>query len=185
MSTDLEEELQEQLEELREELAEARAAWQGEKDYCLKRTRELITERNTAQVVLGRAVAALRDLLDALSEDIDSDDVAKARVAGHAVITDPTSAQAGEAWRVVREKADERLRELALRLVAPGPKACVVSASECHEITDAVVAIGDALAHGAQVVGHDALRQVCPKCHNRGSHEGGGCPTCSGTGHVT
>ena len=36
---------------------------------------------------------------------------------------------------------DPRACELALRLVAPGPKACAVSASECHEITEYMLAV--------------------------------------------
>lgn len=43
----------------------------------------------------------------------------------------------------------ERLHELVIRLVASGPKAAHVSASECHEITDDVTALieeRDALA---------------------------------------
>lgn len=35
---------------------------------------------------------------------------------------------------------DMRAVDLAIRLVAPGPKACGVSASDCHEITKAVIA---------------------------------------------
>jgi hypothetical protein len=38
---------------------------------------------------------------------------------------------------------DMRAVDLAIRLVAPGPKACAVSASECHEITKAVIAAYD------------------------------------------
>jgi len=38
---------------------------------------------------------------------------------------------------------DMRAVDLAIRLVAPGPKACAVSASECHEITEAVIAAYD------------------------------------------
>ena len=36
-----------------------------------------------------------------------------------------------------------RAVDLAIRLVARGPKACAVSASECHEITEAVIAAYD------------------------------------------
>ena len=36
-----------------------------------------------------------------------------------------------------------RLRELAQRLVASGPKACAVSASECHEISEGLIAALD------------------------------------------
>lgn len=36
-----------------------------------------------------------------------------------------------------------RAVDLAIRLVAPGSKACAVSASECHEITEAVIAAYD------------------------------------------
>lgn len=38
---------------------------------------------------------------------------------------------------------DMRAVDLAIRLVAPGPKACAVSASECHEITEAIIAAYD------------------------------------------
>jgi hypothetical protein len=38
---------------------------------------------------------------------------------------------------------DLRAVDLAIRLVAPGPKACAVSASECHEIAEAVIAAYD------------------------------------------
>jgi len=34
-----------------------------------------------------------------------------------------------------------RLRELALRLIEPGPKAARVSASECHEISEGLLAL--------------------------------------------
>ena len=38
---------------------------------------------------------------------------------------------------------DMRAVDLAIRLVAPGPKAAAVSASECHEITKSVIAAYD------------------------------------------
>jgi len=40
-----------------------------------------------------------------------------------------------------------RLRELAARLVMPGPKACGVSASECHEISEGLNALIDEVEH--------------------------------------
>jgi hypothetical protein len=48
----------------------------------------------------------------------------------------------------LREIFDERVEELAQRLVASGPKAAHVSASECHEITDAILDARAALASG-------------------------------------
>lgn len=44
---------------------------------------------------------------------------------------------------------DPRAVELAHRLVAPGPKACAVSASECHEIAHALLAIHDQQGPGS------------------------------------
>jgi len=38
---------------------------------------------------------------------------------------------------------DMRAIDLAIRLIAPGPKAAAVSASECHEITEAVITAYD------------------------------------------
>lgn len=36
-----------------------------------------------------------------------------------------------------------RLNELAIRLVAPGPKCCAISASECHELHDGIASLTD------------------------------------------
>jgi hypothetical protein len=56
--------------------------------------------------------------------------------------------QGGEVTTKLREILDERVEELAQRLVASGPKAAHVSASECHEITDAILDARAALASG-------------------------------------
>lgn len=52
---------------------------------------------------------------------------------------------------------DMRAVDLAVRLVAAGPKACAVSASECHEITENVLTAYDRDAFPVQarsVIGH-------------------------------
>jgi len=70
--------------------------------------------------------------------------------------------QGGEALTTkLREILDERVEELAQRLVASGPKAAHVSASGCHEITDAILDARAALASGPS--GVDGLL-IC-RCH--------------------
>ena len=52
----------------------------------------------------------------------------------------------------------DRLRELVTRLVASGPKAAHVSASECHEITDGVLELLEERDRTAMTVTDDQIR---------------------------
>lgn len=54
---------------------------------------------------------------------------------------------------------DARILDLAERLVAPGPKCCALSASECHEISDFIRDIAAAPSHSQQ-----SAEYRCHKC---------------------
>jgi hypothetical protein len=150
-----------EIDRLRAELAEERkrACELSTSVEDLIEQREVDAEAHAAtKVQLGRAVAALRDVKRAV--DYNQREVPSGAGAStgrivdwqhiervcDAILADADGMQAAEVWRVITENADARLRELAIRLVAAGPKACAVSASECHEITNAVVTICDAVA---------------------------------------
>ena len=83
---------------------------------------------------------------------------------------------------------DARIIDLAERLVASGPKAAHVSASECHEISDFILS----LAHPAPSEGVKGVDDKCPDCLGYGENCLAGrsahpsnwymCETCNGTG---
>jgi hypothetical protein len=61
---------------------------------------------------------------------------------------------------------DVRAVDLAIRLVAPGPKACAVSASECQEITKAVIAAYDRSSF--PIKAHEAITALVDQLESAG-----------------
>jgi len=69
-------------------------------------------------------------------------------------------------YRIPSQQAvpDDRMLELAERLVAPGPKCCALSASECHEISDFIRDLAPAPSQQAVPDGHVLVeRAIVPQ----------------------
>lgn len=160
-----------QLAALREAAADVRVAF-----YDLSVPHRVAVERHAvldaaladtaaaAEAYRERIEAPLRAEIERLTTERIGERVAAAE-AEHESLRALAAAEAerdtlAAALAEVRETLSGRVGDLAARLVAPGPKAAHVSASECHEISDAIEAARAALAALPADIAADAFRRM-------------------------
>lgn len=103
--------------------------------------REMHDRELIGHTSMSTVTAALREYPDA--------DTSRLWIpADEALAIKQSADRAAETMQELRSYLSPRIVDIADRLVASGPKAAHVSASECHELTDAVNLVNYALSQG-------------------------------------